>query len=250
MLPCYMKAVQSWFWMCKCQALLALSSLAAKKFGSVIWFQPEPSSQNQGCSCIEHTKQTVAGPFIISSIWIQWMMLSSYKGCARLILDVLGPLGSVDGQKVWQMRISAREPSSQNQGSLHWAHQENHCWTISSHPYGSNEWCYHPMKAVQGRFWICQALLMARWWPKSLADDGFSQQPESSQNRKAVCIEHTKQTTAGPFHIIYMDPMNDVTMLWRLCKADFGFVRPSWHCWWPKGIWQISARSKCLLDSW
>jgi hypothetical protein len=41
----------------------------------------------------------------------------------------------------------------------------------------------------------------------------------------------------------YMGPMSDVTMLWRLHRADFGHVMSSWHCHWPK-VWQISARTK------
>jgi hypothetical protein len=41
----------------------------------------------------------------------------------------------------------------------------------------------------------------------------------------------------------YMGPMSDVTMLWRLHRADFGHVMSSWHCHWPK-VWLISARTK------
>jgi hypothetical protein len=37
--------------------------------------------------------------------------------------------------------------------------------------------------------------------------------------------------------------MSDVTMLGRLCAADFGHTMSLWHCRWPKG-WQISARAK------
>jgi hypothetical protein len=40
-----------------------------------------------------------------------------------------------------------------------------------------------------------------------------------------------------------MGPMSDVTMLRRLCVADFGHAMSALHCRWPK-VWQISARAK------
>jgi hypothetical protein len=40
-----------------------------------------------------------------------------------------------------------------------------------------------------------------------------------------------------------MGPMSDVTMMRRLCVADFGYAMCSCHCRWQK-VWQISARAK------
>jgi hypothetical protein len=53
-------------------------------------------------------------------------MLSCYDGTVRLIFDIPCILGTVAGQKFSRFWP---EPS-QNQGSLHPAHQEHHCWTI------------------------------------------------------------------------------------------------------------------------
>jgi hypothetical protein len=44
---------------------------------------------------------------------------------------------------------------------------------------------------------------------KSLAD--FSQ--FQAKTKKVVCGQHTKETTAGPFHFLHMGPMSDVAML-------------------------------------
>jgi hypothetical protein len=61
---------------------------------------------------------------------------------------------------------------------------------------------------------------------------------------KRLCFKSIIQA----FHFLHMgpSPMSDVTMLWRLCVADFGHTMPSWHCCWPK-VWQISARAKPKL---
>ena len=55
-------------------------------------------------------------------------------------------------------RFVQPEPS-QNQCWLQPAHIGNHCRTISFPKYGSNEWCYHIMKAMPGWFWTCHILL-------------------------------------------------------------------------------------------
>jgi hypothetical protein len=83
---------------------------------------------------------------------------------------------------------------SQNQDCLQPAHQGNHCRTISCPSYGSNEWCCHVMKALCGWFWTCHALL-AQLLAKSYADFSHSQ-----AKTKVVSSQHTKATTAGPFH--------------------------------------------------
>ncbi len=49
---------------------------------------------------------------------------------------------------------------------------------------------------------------------KHLAD--FTQ---SQAKTKVVCSQHTKETTAGPFHFLHMGPMSDVTMLGRLVRG-------------------------------
>jgi hypothetical protein len=55
-------------------------------------------------------------------------------------------------------------------------------------------------------------------WPKvALADSSQSQ-----VKTKIVCCQNTKHGTAEPFHFLHMGPMSDVTMLGRLCVADFG----------------------------
>jgi hypothetical protein len=36
---------------------------------------------------------------------------------------------------------------------------------------------------------------------------------EDQAKTKVLCTQHTKKTTAGPFHFLYMAPMSDVTML-------------------------------------
>jgi hypothetical protein len=64
---------------------------------------------------------------------------------------------------------------------------------------------------------------------KSLAD--FSQ---SQAKTKVVCGQNTKQVTDEPFHFLHMGPMSDVTILGRLCVADFGHAMSMWHCCWPK----------------
>jgi hypothetical protein len=43
---------------------------------------------------------------------------------------------------------------------------------------------------------------------KSLAD--FSQ---SQAKTKVVCGQHTKETSAGPFHFLHMGPMSDVVIV-------------------------------------
>jgi hypothetical protein len=48
-----------------------------------------------------------------------------------------------------------------------------------------------------------------------------------SQNQDCMRSQHTKETIAGPFHFLHWGPMSDVTILRRLCVADFGHVMPS-----------------------
>jgi hypothetical protein len=37
-------------------------------------------------------------------------------------------------------------------------------------------------------------------------------QPEPIAKTKVVCSQNTKHTTAGPFHLLHMGPLSDVTM--------------------------------------
>jgi hypothetical protein len=67
---------------------------------------------------------------------------------------------------------------------------------------------------------------------------------QSQAKTKIVCSQHTDHGTAEPFHFLHMGPMSDVTMLRRLCVADFGHAMCSCHCHWPKVLQQISARAK------
>ena len=65
-------------------------------------------------------------------------------------------------------------------------------------------------------------VLLALWMARSLED--FSQ---SQAKTKFVHGQHSKHGTAEPFHFLHMGPMSDVTMLRRLCGADFGHAMPS-----------------------
>jgi hypothetical protein len=65
----------------------------------------------------------------------------------------------------------------------------------------------------------------------------------AKQNHKIVCSQHTKHGTAEPFHFFHMGPMSDVTMLRRLCLADFGHAM-SLGTGASHKVWQISATAK------
>ena len=55
------------------------------------------------------------------------------------------------------------------------------------------------------------ALVVALSLAKSLADN-FRQ---SQAKIKVVCSQHTKKTTADPFHYLHMGPMSDVIMFYE-----------------------------------
>jgi hypothetical protein len=105
------------------------------------------------------------GADFISSIWVQWVMLPCYEGSIGLILELSCPLGTVAGQK---FNWFQPEPSQYHQGCLKPVQQGNqHCWTISFPPHGSNEWCYHAMNALCGT--NLGHVIMSSWhchWPK------------------------------------------------------------------------------------
>jgi hypothetical protein len=102
-------------------------------------------------------------------------------------------LGTVASQKFGRFQPE----QSQNQGSLHPAHQKK---PMLDH-FISSIWLQWMV------FWTCHAFL-ALLLAKSLADFG-----ESQAKTKVLCTQHTKKDTTGPLHFFHMAPMSDVTML-------------------------------------
>jgi hypothetical protein len=90
-----------------------------------------------------------------------------------------------------------------------------------------------PMSDVTKMKWLCVAdfgyatcSCHCRWpllWQ-------ISARSQNQANSKIVCSQHTKHGTAEPFHFRHMGLMSDVTMLMRLCVADFGHAMCSCHC--------------------
>jgi hypothetical protein len=86
------------------------------------------------------------------------------------------------------------------------------------------------MKALCDLFWTCHALLAL-----SLANKSLVHFSHSKAKTKAVCSQHTKETTAGPFHFFHMGPMSDVAF-WT-CHALLAL-------WLAYKVWHISATAK------
>jgi hypothetical protein len=101
---------------------------------------------------------------------------------------------------------------------------------------------------------VALLLLLAKVW-KISARAKPHQRLLPAHTQSMVLLNHfiqTKHGTAEPFHFFHMGPMSDVTMLRRLCLADFGHAMSPWHWRWPKYLAHFSpsqAKSRLFAAS-
>ncbi len=145
----------------------------------------------------------------------------------------------LQSEKVWQVWSKSNIPNW-------WHFQLRHlircCWTIPCPPYGFNEWCFNVQPALVAVLCHCMMCFGLQWekfgrFEANPIDKRWGkvwQVWSKSKPKLRWCFQpqYTLSDAAEPFHVLYMDPMSDVSMCNQLLFTCLCHCMPCLGLWW------------------